>query len=73
MQTIVEIENGDVHSYIDCLIAQKMYGEVTFFMQAGNIEGCRESRRHTRKEIKAMVGNGKVLTPVKRSSPNGKM
>jgi len=68
MQTITENANKSVHSFIDSLIKRKMYGEVTFFMQAGIIESCRVSQRHTMKEMQAMADDTKVLTPIKKEN-----
>jgi len=71
MQTLTERVNEKFHKLIDFLTKRKMYGEVTFYMQAGNIESCRISERHTKNEIDALVdGEAKVLTPAVKAVVN---
>ncbi|MDR1837603.1 MAG: hypothetical protein LBQ89_08100 [Treponema sp.] len=79
MQTVAIKTNNEFHELVDALAERKMYGEVVFYIQAGNIESCRISERYTKSEIKAMLeehrkSKPRVLSPVaKRESASGNL
>ena len=56
-------DNEEYHELIDSLIENKTYGEVTLYMQGGNIESCRISQRHTKSEIRELMKKRKAERP----------
>jgi len=49
--TAVQIKNRLYHKLLDDLTSNKIYGEVVFYIQGGNIESCRISDRYTTNEL----------------------
>ena len=64
-KTVLE-DNEEYHELIDSLIENKTYGEITLYMQGGNIESCRISQRHTKSEIKELIRKRKAERTVPR-------
>jgi hypothetical protein len=56
-------DNSEFYDYLESLTERKMYGEVTFYMQGGNIENCRISERKTKTELKAEMEAQKKSQP----------
>ena len=50
-QTIKLKKNEECHDLLEIIAEEKMFGEVTFYVQGGNIESCRVSERHSKKEL----------------------
>jgi hypothetical protein len=68
MQTITALTNDGYHNLIDALTGRKMYGEITLYMQAGNIETCRISERLTKKEVDALIKKEPKVITVKKAA-----
>ena len=50
-QTIKLNKNEECIDLLEVVAEEKMFGEITFYIQGGNIESCRVSERHTKKEL----------------------
>jgi len=50
-QAIAIRENEEHFDYLESLVNRGFYGEITLYIQKGNIESCRVSERHTKKEL----------------------
>ena len=54
-QTIAIKTNEDFCDFLAILSERKLFGEVTIYLQGGNVESCRVSERFSKSEFKAQV------------------
>jgi len=64
--------NGEFHELVDYLAAKKLYGEIVFYIQAGNIESCRISERKSKNEVRAMLEEIRASKPRALETTRGK-
>jgi hypothetical protein len=62
MQTAA-IKNEEFHDLIDSLAERQLCGEVTLYIQGGNIESCRVSAHYTKTEVKKLMESRKSKRP----------
>jgi TfoX/Sxy family transcriptional regulator of competence genes len=64
-------DNEEYHELLNIITEKKMFGEVTLYVQNGNIESHRISERVTKTEMKAIAEERKKKKYVVRKESNG--
>jgi hypothetical protein len=55
VKTIKPKKNEECHDLLEILTEDKIFGEVTFYMQGGKVESVRVSERHNKSELIAKM------------------